>query len=285
MSEAEYLMRRALEMYAGNFNKQHGDVELTCRRGMKAMEKSQEIYDITIDCYKDDPVAHKQLKKIMDWWLRGAKHLHKILLAMKSQKKVSKGRLGSMKDDLARYLGVWIGGRDWGDRNPLYWKLHVLICCLIPFAERTGMMGKVSTEGMENAHNRTAMLKGILTPLQQTSVRVNKMINRIISRFCPGIGEKLGKLTDAMAGMARAPYKNRGKKLLIHEDATEVESLDSASDVPNGFFETKGNALLDKKFFELYTYLEYRKVPKEFLETIKINRKVGIKKELEGRFL
>lgn len=272
-------------MYSGNFNKQHGDIELTCRRGMKAMEKCEEIYDITINCYKDDHDAHERLKEIMDWWLEGARNLHKILLLMKSQKKVSPERLGSMKDDLARYLGVWIGGREWKERNPIYWKLHVLMCCLIPFAEKTGMIGRVSTEGMENAHDRTARLKGILAPLQQTSVRVNKMINRIISRFCPGIGKKLRELTDATTGTERGPYKNRGKKLLIHEDATQAAPLASGSDVPNGFFETKGSALLDNKFLELYKFLEYREVPKEFLQTIKNNGNVGVKKELEAAFL
>ena len=70
----------------------------------------------------------------------------------------------------------------------------------------------------------------------------------------------------------------------MNEDAKNADSFDSATDAPIGFFETKGKTLTDK-FIELYKFLEYREVPKEFLQTIKNNGNVGVKKELEAAFL
>ena len=66
---------------------------------------------------------------------------------MKSQEKLSDEKLNEFKDLLADYVNKWKSQlENYTDKNPIFWKLHMILCGLVWFAEETRMIGLCTTE-------------------------------------------------------------------------------------------------------------------------------------------
>ena len=160
-TKAVYLFMKAIKTFAGDFNKSHGLYELTNARGITALKSNEEIFEIVINgC--NDPVVHE----IMTWWQTSAKLLLQISIALKSQDKQCNVNIIRLKENVANFVQLWVQRlRIYEKKNPIYWKMHMLLCALIPFIEKTGMSGRCSTEGFENKHHVMNQLKRLLAPI------------------------------------------------------------------------------------------------------------------------
>ena len=285
MSQPEYVFRRAIQTYAGHFNKQHGSIELSSQRGMKALECRIKIYDIVCESYKDYPEANAKLRKVMDWWLNAATHWYNVLI-LKSQKKQSSEQSEELKSHVACFLGEWIGNRvyPWS-KNPIYWKLHSLVCCLIPFAQETGMTGRISTEGFENNHFRIASIKRMLSPIVSTEIRVQKTSDRLLSRFFPGTGQTWScLLKHSTANKARGSY-NVQRTIAAHDNINKFAVPDNSECSVDGYF-SLDVGILSKKYAVLYNFLVIQKVPDFWIkDTFVNNETLGSEVKLKSEFL
>ena len=86
----------------------------------------------------------------MDWWLECAEYLLDILLIMKSQEKLEDTTIEKLKDLAVKYVRLWYPMVLLYSitKNPIFWKLHMFFCGIIPFAVKTKMIGRVSSEGL-----------------------------------------------------------------------------------------------------------------------------------------
>ena len=134
---------KALKTYAGDFTKGHGVHELSNAMGIRALDRRKDIYKTVIDgCAGDETV-----KKIMDWWLDCADTLYHLSVMMKSQKKLEDADIEKLKNLIADYVRKWMPQLElYGDKNQIFWKLHMLMCAFIHFVEMTGMTGQCSAE-------------------------------------------------------------------------------------------------------------------------------------------
>jgi hypothetical protein len=148
LHQAEFLFIQAVRTNAGEFNKQHGTMELMAARGMLALERQDNIYDIAFQAYPDNPVWHEKVKDILEWWRDCAKHLYEMGLLMKSQEKMTPEQLLLLKKHLVFFVTK---------------------------CNKTGMGGRASTEGFENKHHFMALLKVAMKPVMKTDVRVAKL--------------------------------------------------------------------------------------------------------------
>jgi len=65
-----------------------------------------------------------------------------------------------------------------GKDNDQYLKLHLLLCSLVPFVEKTGMCGHCSVEGMENSHSHMKQVNRVMTTIVKAEERVSKIVHR-----------------------------------------------------------------------------------------------------------
>ena len=129
-NEAQFVFYRSVKQYAGaGFNKARGgdSVELTNNRGMKALERREEIASITSKAFeKSNPALNAQVKEVIAWWLQQADDLYEISTLMKSQKKFTPNRIQKLKRHVLRYGISWRKRVTW--KNPSFGKcIHLSV--------------------------------------------------------------------------------------------------------------------------------------------------------------
>ena len=286
LDQAEFLFRRSIQLSAGSFNKQHGNMELTARRGMMAMERRDEIFDATIAAFLDNPVLNGKVQDIMNWWKRAATILFELGKLMESQRKITPERLSELKKFIVDFGVLWrdkIGAI----KNPVFWKLHALECCLVNFAETTGMTGRASAQGFENKHFLIGKLREMLDTIVQTEARVNKMSQRQQVLFLTGISKRVRIIEDNTNRTGpRGAYATRGKFTSQKENAVEPNEIDDddVENAPAGFFPVENGGLLPNSFLEAYNYFKKSQVPEEWLKIFNEDEELGTKTKLEVKF-
>jgi len=132
----------------------------------------------------------------MDWWQECALHLHEIGMLLNSQNKMTPVCLAKLKYHTVFFLARWL--RMCTTDNALYWKLHVLLCCLIPFGEESGMVSRPSAQGMENSYFWMNHHKRIFNRIVNTTKnRVIKMTHRRQIFMLNGVEDRLSVVKDA----------------------------------------------------------------------------------------
>jgi hypothetical protein len=284
LTQTEYLFTKSIRNEAGKFNKQHGGLELTGRRNMLMLEDEarKRIKEIVSESYKEDETINAKVRFIMEWWETSGYHLYRLGERMKDQQKVTPDKLHEMKFEFAHYLGLWYNMVTW--KNPLYWKLHVVMCCFIPFAEKTGMGGRVAAEGFENKHFVARHQKELLDSIPQTGLRVQKLNERNQVFLCPGFAEKKKKIISNSIRLGKKPngYKTKGLKTKHNE---EIEQYQEAELVPDGEgFIDIDDILIHEKVIDMYLFYMRGKVPGQFAKPIEDREDFGTKVKSESMY-
>jgi hypothetical protein len=236
MNEELFLSMQSVRTQAGNFNKQHGSIELTASHSLTAMEKHQAIFDTASEAFSDTPNLNAKMKDIMASWLEIAGYLYEIGLLMKSQEKMTLERVHSLKKYLVLYA-LKYGQRVTG-KNSIFWKVHVSLCCFVNFCEKTGMGGRLSAESFENKHYLMGLIKGMMKSIVNTGIRVAKQIQRQQMFLIPNVSQKLNMVErEAVRTGKRGSYKNQGDATKAKEVIEILEEGDEEdlSEVPDDF--------------------------------------------------
>ena len=78
-TKAQFIFMRAIKTYAGDFNKNNGQLELTNARGIKALSFRNNIYDEVKGAFNDDPY----INEAMEFWHQLLNLLFEILVIFK----------------------------------------------------------------------------------------------------------------------------------------------------------------------------------------------------------
>jgi hypothetical protein len=251
---------RSVKQHAGaNFNKARGgdSVELTNNRGIKALERRQEIASITSKAFeKSNPVLNAQVKAVIDWWLQQADELYEISTLLKSQKKFTPDRIQKFKRHVLKHGVAWRARVTWKETGPVFWKMHALECAFVNFAIKHGFGGRVSTEGFENKHFLMHRLKAMLSSVLSTSHRIQKLSQRqqihLIASVAP-VFDRLQRAKEARSTGPRGAY-GRGQTRNNEELPDLPEGNNSTEDnCPEGYFKTTTEYLLPNDLRESST--------------------------------
>ena len=112
----------------------------------------------------------------MKWWRDCADQLYAITRLLKEQEKQTPNKICKLKKAIAEFLRIWVPRIT--ENNPIFWKLHTLMCCMIRFVEKTGMTGRANAEGFENTHYKISKLKAMMSGIPQTQLRCEKLSQR-----------------------------------------------------------------------------------------------------------
>jgi hypothetical protein len=283
LEHAEFLFLNCIRQYAGYFNKEHGGMELTNARGIQALEHRQNIHQqVCEQAHAANLVMNAKVKEVMDWWLMMADILYDISLTMKSQKKTIGDRLYQLKCNVVKYGVAWRKKITW--KKPVFWKMHILECCVVPFADKHGMCGRGSTEGFENKHHEMSKLKAMLAPMANTGQRVQKLSQRQQMHLLPGLESLFEKIRNAKKIYGkRGPYKKSSGRARHEEDAPIFHHQDESDDVPVGCFKTE-LGILPIGFAEFYNFYKRDLAPNEWIEGIEKAESLGSKAKAEMRY-
>jgi tetratricopeptide (TPR) repeat protein len=283
LDQAEYLFLQAIRTKAGKFNKQHGSMELTAARGMLALEHRKAIYDVACQAYElTDQKRNLEVRAILDWWLEIAGYLFRMGELMKSQKKMTKTRLEELELLVVNFAVCW--RKEITYKNPVFWKLHIMECCLMNFIRVTGMSGRMSAEGMENKHFHMAVWKRLMAPIVKTEIRVAKLSQRQQIHLLPGLWKKFETIENRTVRTGkRGTYTNKGLSTRNKEDIVVDLVADDDADVPDGYFELENSGILPNEFAELYNFYKRRLMPKEWCQPFESSEELGSKAKREAR--
>jgi hypothetical protein len=282
---------RSVKQYAGaNFNKARGgdSLELTNNRGMKALERRQEIASITSKAFeKSNPVLNAEVKAVIAWWLQQADELYEISTLLKSQKKFTPDRIQKLKRHVLKYGIAWRDRvKQW--KNPVFWKMHTLECVFINFATVHGFGGRLSTEGFENKHFLMRRLKAMLSSMLNTGQRIEKLSQRQQIHLIASVAavfERLQRAKKARSTGPRGPYRNRGQTRNNEELPDLPEGNNSTEEnCPEGYFKTPEGYLLPDDLSEFYTFFAQGKVPEAWTESFKTSDQLGSYAQLKASF-
>lgn len=278
LSEGVFLFCKAVNTYAGAFNKQHGNKELTNDRGIDALRHADAIAALTRTAYRGDPLKQAKVNEVMDWFETMAGYLFEMSTLMKSQKKLTPERLERLEISTIRYGIAWKKKVTW--KNPVFWKMHTHWCCLLPFANETGMCGIVSAEGSENKHHHMATYKRLLAPIVSVKNRVNKISQRQQIRLIPGISKSFKKI-ERKKGARRGTYNNKGQTR--NQEEVPVDDALDTLDADEYFKTAKGN-FLPSSMREIYNFYERSHIPDSWYETFDTNESLGNMAKRKTRF-
>ena len=284
LNKAVFLFMKSLKVMAGDFNKSHGVHELTNARGITALADRKTIYDLVVEGFNDNA----EVKAAMDWWLQCAEYLNEISLIMKSQKKLKLDGITRLKQLAAKYVVLWYTKTKeiYSTRNPIFWKLHMLLCGIIPFAERTHFIGLVSEEGFENKHHVMRKIRELMAPIACDTLRCEKMNQRQQTIFIPGLDEESEVIEEAKEKAKRKKrglYKNHGKNTKLLQNIP-LRKDDIQEPIENYFVSSMGN-FIPENLRDEYVYLVHGKVPEDWAETFHDNMKLGSKAANEAGYV
>ena len=278
ISKPVYLFMKALKSFAGDNNSWHGVHELTNQRGIKGLKSRQDIYNLVVaGCHNNADV-----KKAMDWWLECAGCFLDISLIIKSQEKLEDATIQKLKVSAVKYVQLWYPMvLKYSDtKNPVFWKLHMFFCGIIPFAEKTKMIGLDSAEGFENNHFVIEKINQLMKSIPEEKLRCEKISQRQQAFSIPGIGD-VHKIFDEVSENnkkgPRGPYKNRGKRTKVLEELPQHQQQAQAT--IDGYFISQNGNFIVNEVEEQYVFITYGKVPndwvKAFHEEINLGGKVA----------
>tara|TARA_B110001450_G_scaffold231145_1_gene232826 strand:+ start:557 stop:5065 length:4509 start_codon:yes stop_codon:yes gene_type:complete len=275
MNKARFLFMKGLKTVAGDFNKSHGVHELTNARGITALEKRKIVYEIVLEgCNNNVDII-----RAMDWWLECADYLLDISLILKTQRKLSLEEIDRLKRQTANYIKLWYPKvEEYSPRNPIFWKLHMLLCGIIPFAMKFHFIGLISEEGFENKHHTMRHISENMAPIATDVSRCEKMNQRQQHLFIPGMAEVtqiFSKAKEEAKRGKRGPYKNRGKKTKLLENLP-LHDEDNKESIPDYFLSVKNN-FIPNELKDVYVFIVYGKVPEDWAETFHHNINLGSK--------
>ena len=199
---------------------------------------------------------------------------------MKSQEKLSDEKLNKFKDLLANYVNKWKAQlKNYTDKNPIFWKLHMILCGLVWFAEETRMIGLCTTENFENKHFVMSQIKKLMKPIALDLLRCAKMSQRQQFFMIPGV-EEIGQLFDEAdkkrgKGKERRSYKSKGTRTKIMEDIPTEELIQEEA-IAGHFVSSEGN-FIPNKLSDYYFFMFYGKVPDEWVESFQSSNTLGSK--------
>ena len=169
-------------------------MELTGRRGINVLEHCRKIHKLVCEgCHGDENEDY--VRKNMDTWLALAIELYPISKACNDQSKQNDTKHKKLEGHIAEYLKLWFPYIT--HKNPIYHKLHSLICGLIFFHGKYGMLGRVNAQGFENKHFQMRLIKYLLGRIAQKGLRVQKTAQRSQVCFVEGLQEALNRLDEA----------------------------------------------------------------------------------------
>jgi hypothetical protein len=224
----------------------------------------------------------------MDWWLQCAEYLNEISLSMKSQKKLKLDGITRLKQLAAKYVVLWYTKTKeiYSTKNPIFWKLHMLLCGIIPFAERTHFIGLVSEEGFENKHHVMRKIRELMAPIACDTLRCEKMNQRQQTIFIPGLDEESEVIEEAKEKAKRKKrghYKNHGKNTKLLQNIP-LRKDDIQEPIENYFVSLMGN-FIPENLRDEYVYLVHGKVPEDWAETFHDNMNLGSKASNEAGYV
>jgi hypothetical protein len=150
------------------------------------------------------------------------------------------------------YGVAWRKNVTWKETGPVFWKMHVMECCLIRFIEANGMTGLASTEGFEAKHYSLGKQRDMLMPIVKTDTRVQKTSQRQQISLVPKLAEPIGRIeAGKRKGIKRGPYN---KSTSSDEEPTLVGQAD---DAPRGYFTIEGDGLLPEEFADVYNFYKW----------------------------
>jgi hypothetical protein len=290
-NEAQFVFYRSIKQYAGaGFNKARGgdSVELTNNRGMKALERRQEIASITSKAFeKSNPEKNAAVIEVMEWWLQMADELYEISKLLKSQQKLTGDRLQTLKRHVLKYGIGWRKRVTW--KKPVFWKMHTLECLFINFAGVHGFGGRVSTEGFENKHFLMRRLKAMLSSMFNTGQRIQKLSQRQQIHIIPCVAavfDRMQRAKEARSTGPRGPYRNRGQTR-NQEELPDVPERNNSTEenCPEGYFKMPDGNLLPEDLREFYTFFAHGKVPEAWTDSFKTSDQLlGSRAQLQVQY-
>ena len=169
-------------------------MELTGRRGINVLKYRENILAFVYEgCHGDE--NEDDVKEIMDTWLALSTELYPISKICNDQSKQNLTKHKKLKDHIAAYILLWFPYIDY--KNPIFHKLHSLMCGLIFFHWRFGMLGRVNAQGFENKHFEMRLIKLLMGRIAQKGLRVNKTAQRSQVCFVEGLQESINRLDEA----------------------------------------------------------------------------------------
>ena len=271
-----FIFIKSLKMFAGDIYKGHGVSELTGMQGMRALKHRQEIYELVVSSSNND----EQVVAIMQWWLECADLLYPLSCIMKSQEKLSDEKLKQFKDLLADYVKKWTTQLEsYTNKNPVFWKLHMVLCGLVWFAEETRMIGLCTTENFENKHYVMSQIKKLMQPIALDVLRCEKMSHRQQYFMISGV-EDIEKIFDEEdkkrgKGKKRGQYKSKGTRTKIMQDLP-IEELVQEEAIADHFVSSEGN-FIPARLSDEYAFMLHGKVPDDWIQSFQDSNSLGTK--------
>jgi hypothetical protein len=226
LDEAQFIFRQSIRTEAGNYNKQHSSFELTAGCGMKAsmVERRANIFATTSPAFQESAPCNAKVVFIMTWWRNVGQHIFELGRIINSQEKVNDQKLRELKSHIVEYCILCKKIVTW--KNPVFWKMHQLMCSYIDFVEKTRMSGRVNAQGMENKHYVMGKLKFMMGRVINTLGWVSKLSQRQqIICLLPNICRKRKLVEEKTARTGkRGPYKSRG--LVTRKNESSLEATD-----------------------------------------------------------
>ena len=137
MTKPAYVLWSSVQKVAGFFSLMHDLMELSGRRCILMLEKREEVYKNIVES-EYGPRTTLFVKNWMERWIPLAHHLYHITDICHSQGKVDKEKLYKLKTHIASFVKNWFEFMNY--KNPIFWKLRLLMCGLILCAEKYHMI-------------------------------------------------------------------------------------------------------------------------------------------------
>jgi len=274
MKHPTFVFLKAVKAYGGHFNQQHGgSFELTNRRGVKVLENRKDVFDKVVNSEFSDDAVKAKVTAVMEWWLGCAEELYHISIALLDQTKQDDTKIRAFKKRINNFVHKWISKVE--KNNPVFWKLHMLMCGVVHFVETTRMTSRPDEQGGENKHFELTRLKETMGTIAQNRMRCEKMSQRQQLMLIKGISEPvsfLEKEDELKRRGTRGKYNIEKKRTKISE---QLPSEDLMDDAPEEFFLTDQDNYVPMEWYVFYTFLRFGKVPEEWNQSFVNDKEFG----------
>lgn len=227
------------------------------------IEKREEVYKIIVES-KYGSKTTLFVKNWMERWIPLAHDLYHITDICHSQGKVDKEKLYKLKTHIASFVNNWFEFVYY--KNPIFWKLHMLMCGLISYAEKYHMIGRLDEQGMESKHFEMRRHKETMGRISQRLVRVQMLSERQQTCLVQGVLNSLDYLEgfdeEAKTGK-RGTYKKQKERTRLAENM-EIYKKDRNTGEYDEYFTSEEDNLIDKRWKVLYIFVKFGKVPDDW---------------------
>lgn len=133
-----YVLWSSVEKVAGCFMLMYESMELSGRRYILMLKKQDIIHKNIVES-KYGSKTQQFVDEKMARWILLAYDMYNITDICHSQGKVDKTKLFVLKTHITFFVENWFPFVNY--KNPIFWKLHMLICGLISYTEKYQMIG------------------------------------------------------------------------------------------------------------------------------------------------